>query len=344
VRVLLTGGAGYIGSHTAIQLIEAGHDPVIVDDFSNANPVVLDRLAQICGQAIPCHRLDATDGAALDDVFADAPIDAVIHFAGKKAVGESVEQPLAYYRTNLNSTIEVAAAMRRHGVDRLIFSSSATVYGADATPPMREDAPTSATNPYGWTKVMNEQILRDVAAQHAPRRVALLRYFNPVGAHPSGLIGEDPRGVPNNLVPFIAQVAAGRRPLLRIFGDDYATPDGTCQRDYIHVQDLAAGHVAALTALADGEPGVRTWNLGTGQPTSVLEMLAAFERAVGREIPHEIVGRRPGDAAVSYADPSRANRELGWVAERGVDEMCADTWHWQSQNPNGFGEGDANTP
>jgi UDP-glucose 4-epimerase len=344
VRVLLTGGAGYIGSHTVVQLVQAGHDPVILDDFSNANPIVLDRLAQICGRPIPCHRADATDPAAVEDVFAAEPVDAVIHFAARKAVGESVEQPLEYYRTNLNSTIEVAEAMRRHGVDRLIFSSSATVYGADATPPMREDAPTSATNPYGWTKVMNEQILRDVAARYSPRRVALLRYFNPVGAHPSGLIGEDPRGIPNNLVPFIAQVAAGRRPLLRIFGDDYPTPDGTCQRDYIHVLDLAAGHVAALDALTDAGPGVRTWNLGTGQPTSVLEMLHAFERAVGRDIPHEIVGRRPGDVAVSYADPSRANRELGWAATRSVDEMCADTWRWQSQNPNGFGGEDGDTP
>jgi UDP-glucose 4-epimerase len=343
MRVLVTGGAGYIGSHTVVQLAETGHEPVIVDNFSNANPAVLDRLATITGRQIPCHHVDVTDAAALEQVFAVEPVDAVIHFAGLKAVGESVEKPLAYYGVNLGGTITLTETMRRHGVDLMIFSSSATVYGPAGVPPLREDAPTAASNPYGWTKVMNEQILRDAARQHAPRRVGLLRYFNPVGAHPSGLIGEDPRGIPNNLSPFIAQVAAGRRPELLVFGADYPTPDGTCLRDYIHVEDLAGGHLAALDYLAaldhlaGPDAGVRTWNLGTGRPSSVLEVLAAFERAVGRPIRHRIVERRAGDVPASYADPSLAQAELGWVATRGLDEMCADTWRWQSRNPQGYG-------
>ncbi|MGZ4699167.1 MAG: UDP-glucose 4-epimerase GalE, partial [Oryzihumus sp.] len=250
-------------------------------------------------------------------------------------VGESVEKPLEYYENNLGSTFSLVRAMRRHGVDKLVFSSSATVYGTDQEA-ATEDRPTSATNPYGWTKVMIEQILRDVAAAEEGWRIALLRYFNPVGAHESGTIGEDPQGIPNNLVPFIAQVAVGRREKLQVYGDDYDTPDGTGLRDYIHVEDLAAGHVAALNKLASTDEPVSTWNLGTGTGTSVLEMLHAFERAVGRELPYEVVARRAGDIAVSYADPSRANAELGWRAERSIDDMCADTWRWQQQNPKGY--------
>ena len=329
MRVLVTGGAGFIGSHTVVALAAAGHEPVVVDDFSNSDPGVLDRLTTLTGRAIEGHAVDVCDADRLDEVFATVRPQAVIHFAGLKAVGESVAEPLRYYRVNLDGTIALAAAMRRHDVSTLIFSSSATVYSPAATPPLAEDAPLAATNPYGWTKIMNEQILRDAAAAGGPRQVALLRYFNPVGAHESGLIGEQPRGVPNNLAPYAVQVAAGRLPRLRVFGDDYPTPDGTCQRDYIHVVDLAEGHVAALAALEGGGPGVRAWNLGPGRPTSVLEMVAAFSRAVGRPIPYEIAPRRPGDLVVTYADPSRANAELGWVARRGIDEMCVDAWRWE---------------
>lgn len=331
VRVLVTSGAGYIGSHTVVHLIAAGHQPVIVDDFRNAQPVVLDRLASLTGREIECHRFDVTDAPALDRLLAGQPVDAVIHFAGLKAVAESVTDPLAYYRTNVTGTIAVLETLRRHGVDVLIFSSSATVYGPDGTPPMTEDAPLAASNPYGWTKIMSEQILRDAATQHSPRRIALLRYFNPAGAHPSRQLGEDPRDVPSDLVPYIARVAAGRSSILRIFGDNYPTPDGTCLRDYIHVEDLAAGHVAALAALATGTPAIRTWNLGTGWATSVLEMVHTFERVVGRSIPYEIVDRRPGDVPISYADVGRAHAELGWVARRTIDDMCADAWRWQSR-------------
>jgi UDP-glucose 4-epimerase len=334
-RVLVTGGAGFIGSHSVVALAEAGHEPIVVDDFSNSDPSVCDRLATVLGREIECHAVDVCDEGRLDEVFAAVRPDAVIHFAGLKAVGESVAEPLRYYRTNLGATMSLAAVMRRRGVDLLIFSSSATVYSPAAVSPVREDAPLGAVNPYGQTKVMNEQILRDLAAHGGPSRMALLRYFNPVGAHPSGLIGEQPRGVPNNLAPYVVQVAAGRQPVLRVWGADYPTPDGTCQRDYIHVLDLAAGHVAALAALRASDPAVHTWNLGTGRPTSVLEMVAAFSRAVGRPIPYELAERRPGDMAVTFADPSRANAELGWSAERGIDEMCADAWRWEQQRPVG---------
>jgi UDP-glucose 4-epimerase len=333
MRVLVTGGAGFIGSHTVAALVAAGHEPVIVDDFSNSDASVVQRLGALTGREIAHHAIDVTDGARLDEVFAASRPEAVIHFAGLKAVGESVAEPLRYYRTNVGSTVALADAMRRHDVDHLIFSSSATVYSPDGIPPLREDAPIAAANPYGRTKVVSEQILRDAAAAGAPQRVALLRYFNPVGAHPSATIGEQPRGVPNNLAPYAVQVAAGRLPSIRVFGSDYPTPDGTCQRDYIHVLDLAEGHVAALAALTDGDVGVRTLNLGTGRPTSVLEMIDAFSRAVGRPIPYEITDRRPGDLPVTYADPSRANAELGWVAERGIDEMCADAWRWEQHRP-----------
>src|SRR5690242_2156074 len=306
MRVLVSGGAGYIGSHTVVQLVAAGHDVVVVDSFANAKPSVVERLEALTGAPLDVRSFDLTDVDKTEHLFAHEPFDAVIHFAGFKAVGESVELPLEYYENNLGSTFSLVRAMRRHGVSTLVFSSSATVYGADAPVPMQEDLPTSATNPYGWTKVMQEQILRDVAAADPSWRIALLRYFNPVGAHPSGTIGEDPSDIPNNLMPYIAQVAVGRREKLQVFGDDYPTPDGTGVRDYIHVEDLAAGHVAALNKLASTDRPVSTWNLGTGQGTSVLELFHAFERAAGRKLAYEVVGRRPGDLPEYYADPSLA--------------------------------------
>ncbi len=339
MRVLVSGGAGYIGSHTVVQLVEAGHEVVVVDSFANAKPSVVGRVEALTGQPLDVRSFDLTDHDKTEHLFAHERIDAVIHFAGFKAVGESVAKPLEYYENNIGTTFSLVRAMRRHGVSMLVFSSSATVYGADAPVPMTEDLPTSATNPYGWTKVMQEQILRDVATADPHWRIALLRYFNPVGAHPSGTIGEDPSDVPNNLMPYIAQVAVGRREKLSIYGGDYPTPDGTGVRDYIHVDDLAAGHIAALNRLATTDEPVSTWNLGTGHGTSVLELVHAFERACGRELPYEIVDRRPGDIAASYADPARAESELGWRATRTVDDMCADTWHWQSSNPHGYPEG-----
>jgi UDP-glucose 4-epimerase len=336
MRVLVSGGAGYIGSHTVVQLVAAGHEVVVVDNFSNAKPTVIGRVEALTGSHLPVHAFDVTDRDKTERLFAEAAFDAVIHFAGFKAVGESVAKPLEYYENNLDSTFSLVRAMRRHGVRKLVFSSSATVYGAEPPLPMTEDLPTSATNPYGWTKVMQEQILRDVAAADPTWRIALLRYFNPVGAHPSGTIGEDPEGIPNNLVPFIAQVAVGRREKLAVFGGDYDTPDGTALRDYIHVEDLAAGHVAALARLSVTDAPVSTWNLGTGRGISVLEVLHAFERAVGHELPYEVVGRRAGDIEASYADPSAAHAELGWQATRDIDDMCRDAWRWQSQNPMGF--------
>jgi len=337
MRVLVSGGAGYIGSHTVIQLVVAGHDVLIVDNFANAKPTVVGRLEALSGAHLPVHAFDLRDAEKTEHLFAHEQIDAVVHFAGLKAVGESVQIPLDYYENNLGSTFSLVRAMRRHGVDRLVFSSSATVYGDHAPVPYREDyEPLSAASPYGRTKVMVEQVLRDVAEADASLRVALLRYFNPVGAHPSGDIGEDPQGIPNNLLPFIAQVAVGRRDKLRIFGGDYDTADGTCERDYIHVEDLAAGHVAALTRLGRTDAPVSTWNLGTGEGTSVLEMVHAFERAVGRELPYEIVGRRSGDLPAYWADAARARAELGWSATRSIDDMCADTWRWQQRNPQGY--------
>ena len=335
MKILVSGGAGYIGSHTVIQLVRAGHDVVIVDNFSNARPAVLGRLESLTGTSLPVHAFDLCDYDKTEHLFAAEDFDAVIHFAGFKAVGESVEKPLDYYENNLGSTFSLVRAMQKYDVDKLVFSSSATVYGTDQAG-ATEDRPTFATNPYGWTKVMQEQILSDVAAASPERRIALRRYCNPVGAHASGTIGEDPSGIPNNLMPFIAQVAVGKRDKLMVFGDDYDTVDGTGVRDYIHVEDLAAGHVAALEALTTTDKPVNIWNLGSGRGTSVLELLHAFEKAVGRELPYEVVARRPGDVATSYADPSRANEELGWRTTRTVEDMCADTWRWQSQNPHGF--------
>ena len=336
MKVLVTGGAGYIGSHTVLQLVAAGHDVVVVDDFSGSRPSVVPRLKELAGRGIPVHAFDLADADRLDALLAAESVDAVVHFAAFKAVGESVAKPIAYYRNNIGATLALVDAMVRYAVPHLVFSSSATVYGANAPVPMTEDLPTSATNPYGWTKVMNEQILRDVVVAHPELRVALLRYFNPVGAHPSGRIGEDPSGIPNNLMPFIAQVAVGRREQLSVFGDDYDTPDGTGVRDYLHVEDLAAGHLTALEWIGTHDRPLSVWNLGTGHGTSVLELVHAFERASGRPIPYEVVARRPGDIASSYADPSRAHEELGWRTTRTVDDMCADTWRWQQANPEGY--------
>ncbi len=335
MKILVSGGAGYIGSHTVVQLVQAGHDVVIVDNFCNSSPVVQGRLEALTGREVRLEVFDLCDHARTEQLFAAEGFDAVIHFAGLKAVGESVEKPLDYYENNLVSTFSLVRAMQAHGVDKLVFSSSATVYGTDQAG-ATEDRATFATNPYGWTKVMQEQMLRDIAAADPSLRFALLRYFNPVGAHASGTIGEDPSGIPNNLMPYIAQVAVGKRDKLAVFGGDYDTPDGTGQRDFIHVEDLAAGHVAALEALVRTDDPVNVWNLGSGRPTSVLELLHAFEAAVGRELPYEIVARRPGDVATSYADPSKANRELDWATTRTVEDMCVDTWRWQSTNPQGY--------
>jgi UDP-glucose 4-epimerase len=336
MRILVSGGAGYIGSHTTLQLIAAGHEAVIVDDFSRSKHAVVPRLEALAGRPIEVDEVDLTDRAATEALVAAGRFEAVIHFAGLKAVGESVEKPLEYYANNLDSTLSLLAAMTRHDVGLFVFSSSATVYGENAPVPMKEDFATSATNPYGWTKVMQEQILRDAAVADPGLRVALLRYFNPVGAHASGTIGEDPSGIPNNLMPLIAQVAVGRREKLLVYGDDYPTPDGTGRRDYLHVEDLAGGHVAALEKIAATDVPVSTWNLGTGRPTSVMEMVDAFSRACGHELPVEVAPRRPGDIAESYADPSLAESQLGWRAKRTIDEMCADTWRWQSSNPDGY--------
>ena len=337
MRVLVTGGAGYIGSHTVVQLVAAGHQPVVVDSFVNSRPSVIARLEELTGEQIETHSFDLRDADKTSALFAEGGFDAVIHFAGLKAVGESSQIPLEYYDNNLGTTLSLVQAMRRHGVRTVVFSSSATVYGEAAPVPYVEDyEPLAASSPYGRTKVMQERILSDVAAT-GELQVALLRYFNPVGAHPSGRIGEDPQGVPNNLMPFIAQVAVGRRERLQVFGDDYPTPDGTPLRDYIHVEDLAAGHVAALEHLAaHPDLSVRAWNLGGGRGTSVLEMIAAFEAASGRPIPYEIAPRRTGDLAAFWADATRAETELGWRAERTIEQMCADTWRWQSGNPQGY--------
>ncbi|MFZ2512487.1 MAG: UDP-glucose 4-epimerase GalE [Gordonia sp. (in: high G+C Gram-positive bacteria)] len=336
MRVLVTGGAGYIGSHTVLQLLAAGHQAVIADDFSNAKPSVIDRLESLAGQSIPVYRVDLTDRAATTEMFAVERLDAVIHFAGFKAVGESVAKPLSYYQNNLDSTLSVLAAMDAHNVRTFVFSSSATVYGDNPVRERTEDMPTTATSPYGWTKVMSEQVLADLANADDRWRIAVLRYFNPVGAHPSGLIGEDPSGFPNNLMPFVAQVAVGRREKLSVFGDDYDTVDGTGVRDYIHVEDLAAGHIAALDRMRAVDDGWSAWNLGSGDGVSVLALVDSFARASAREIPYEIVPRRPGDAPAYWADASKANAELGWRTRKTLDEMCADSWRWQSQNPGGY--------
>jgi UDP-glucose 4-epimerase len=335
MKVLVTGGAGYIGSHTCLELLQAGHEVVVVDNLSNSKEESLRRVQELAGASLAFHRVDLLDTEALDAVFAGARIDAVIHFAGLKAVGESVRIPLRYYHNNITGTLNLCEVMAAHGVKNLVFSSSATVYGDPQGVPITEDFPLSATNPYGRSKLMIEEILRDLHASDPAWNIALLRYFNPVGAHPSGRIGEDPNGIPNNLLPYVAQVSVGKLPVLRVFGSDYPTPDGTGIRDYIHVVDLALGHLKTLDRLTTN-PGVVTYNLGTGRGYSVLEMIAAFENASGRQIPYEIAARRPGDVAESYADPTKAQAELGWRASRGIEEMCADTWRWQSANPLGY--------
>lgn len=335
-RILVTGGAGYIGSHTCVELLAEGHDVVVVDDLSNSKEEALKRVREIAGRDLAFHREDVCDESALRRIFAEERIDAVIHFAGYKAVGESVEKPLEYYRNNLDSTLALCRVMAEHRVKRLVFSSSATVYGVPERMPIRETDPLGATNPYGRTKWMIEEILRDLYASDPEWGIVLLRYFNPIGAHPSGRIGEDPNGIPNNLVPFVAQVAIGRLPELKVFGGDYPTPDGTGVRDYLHVVDLARGHCHALDHLASWT-GIEAVNLGTGRGCSVLEIVRAFEAACGREIPYRIVDRRPGDIATCYADPGKARKMLGWTAELDLAAMCADAWRWQSENPDGYG-------
>ena len=333
MRILVTGGAGYIGSHTCVELLEAGHSVAVIDNLSNSKATALERIQQLAGrELLEFLEADLRDRGALSALLARHNFDAVIHFAGLKAVGESTEQPLNYYQNNLCGTLTLCEAMAEADVKRLVFSSSATVYGDPAEVPIPESAPLSATNPYGRSKLFIEEMLRDLHHADPEWRIAILRYFNPVGAHPSGRIGEDPNGIPNNLMPYIAQVAVGKQPRLRVFGNDYPTPDGTGVRDYIHVVDLAQGHLAALNRLqrAGGAP---VYNLGTGQGYSVLEMVRAFEQAAGKPIPFEIVARRSGDIASCYADPALARDELGWQAERGIDVMVADAWRWQQRNP-----------
>ena len=338
MRILVTGGAGYIGSHTCVELLNAGYEVVVVDNLYNASEKALDRVEQITGKKLTFYNADIRDKAAMNDIFDKEAVDAVIHFAGLKAVGESVVKPIEYYENNIAGTLNLCDAMRNHGVKNIIFSSSATVYGDPAFVPITEECPKgTCTNPYGWTKWMLEQILTDLHTADPEWNVILLRYFNPIGAHKSGMIGEDPKGIPNNLLPYVAQVAIGKLECLGVFGDDYDTPDGTGVRDYIHVVDLAVGHVKALKKLEDKE-GVSVYNLGTGNGYSVLQVVAAFEKACGHAIPYEIKPRRAGDIATCYCDPSKAKKELGWEAAYGIDEMCADSWNWQQKNPDGYGE------
>ncbi len=339
MTILLTGAAGYIGSHTAISLVEAGYNIAIVDNFSNSSPEAVHRCEALTGQNIPLFDADASDKQAMQNIFEQVKPAAVMHFAGFKAVGESVSKPLMYYRNNLDTTLTLLECMEEFGVNVFIFSSSATVYGAKASVPYHEESETGGcSNPYGWTKLMIEQMARDAAAANPSLRVVLLRYFNPVGAHSSGKIGENPSGIPNNLMPYITQVAVGRLPYLNIFGNDYNTPDGTGVRDYIHVVDLAEGHVAALQYALE-HTGTEVFNLGTGHGVSVLELVHAFERASGVPIPYKITARRPGDLASVYADCSKAEQVLGWRAKRSVEEMCADSWRWQKNNPYGYSTG-----
>ena len=336
MKLLITGGAGYIGSHTCVELLNAGHEVTVVDNLANSKSAALERVREITGKALTFHRIDLLDRDALDAVFAEERPDGVIHFAGLKAVGESVEKPLEYYHNNIVGTINLLEMMRKYDAKRLVFSSSATVYGDPASVPITEEFPLSVTNPYGRTKLMIEDILRDLYRSDNTWSIVILRYFNPVGAHESGRIGEDPAGIPNNLMPYISQVAAGKLKRLRVFGSDYPTPDGTGVRDYIHVVDLAKGHIAALKKL--GANGIYTYNLGTGRGYSVLDAVKAFEKANEIEIPYDIVDRRPGDIAECYADPALAERELGWRAEKDLVDMCRDAWNWQKNNPDGYPE------
>ena len=339
MKILVTGGAGYIGSHTCVELLNAGYDVVVADNLYNASEKSLARIKEITGKDLTFYKADITDAAAMNEIFEkEQDVNCVIHFAGLKAVGESVAKPLEYYQNNIAGTLTLCQAMRDHGVKNIIFSSSATVYGDPAFIPITEECPKGTpTNPYGWTKHMIEQILTDFHTADPEWNVILLRYFNPIGAHKSGMIGEDPKGIPNNLLPYIAQVAIGKRECLGVFGNDYDTPDGTGVRDYIHVVDLALGHVAAINKVKEN-PGVKIYNLGTGNGYSVLDVVKAFGKACGKPVPYEIKPRRPGDIATCYSDATLAKEELGWEAKYGIDEMCEDSWRWQSQNPDGYGE------
>lgn len=334
MNVLLTGGAGYIGSHMAVALAQAGHQPVVLDNFCNSKPSVMGRLADLCGESLPLVKADVRDTAAVAAALTDHQIEAVVHFAALKAVGESVAKPLLYFENNVGGLLSLLKAMQSTGCRQIVFSSSAVVYGDPARVPISEDDPVGYTNAYAQTKLVGEQFLEALAQSDPSWRVAVLRYFNPVGAHPSGQIGEDPSGIPNNLVPYIAQVAVGRRDHLQVFGSDYATPDGTGVRDYIHIQDLVAGHLASLRVL--GAQGSHLVNLGTGRGYSVMEVIEAYARASGRPIPYEVAPRRPGDVATVFTDPARAQALLGWQAQFGLDDMCRSSWHWQQQNPNGY--------
>ncbi|MBN8210471.1 UDP-glucose 4-epimerase GalE [Bacillus sp. NTK071] len=338
MAILVTGGAGYIGSHTCVQLLNHGSDIVVVDNFSNSKMESLDRVRELTERDFPFYEVDLLDRNSLEQVFEENDIEAVIHFAGLKAVGESVSMPLHYYHNNLTGTFVLCEVMEKYNVRNIVFSSSATVYGMPDRMPITEEAPLSATNPYGQTKLMIEQILRDLYVADSNWSIALLRYFNPIGAHVSGRIGEDPNGIPNNLMPFISQVAVGKLEQLSVFGDDYDTADGTGVRDYIHVEDLANGHLKALEHVLS-TTGVEAYNLGTGNGYSVLQMVKAFEEATGKEVKYSVAPRRPGDIAECYADPTKAKEELGWVAEKGIEEMCRDTWRWQSENPDGYKSG-----
>lgn len=335
MNILLTGGAGYIGTHTSIELINAGHSVIVIDNLSNSSSEALKRVEKITNQTIPFYRADVRDKDTLNRIFTEHSIDGVIHFAGLKAVGESVQKPLDYYSNNIDSTLVLLEAMLVHNIKRLVFSSSATVYGDPSELPLTEDSQVGVgiTNPYGWTKYMNEVILSDISHANNEMGVTLLRYFNPVGAHESGLIGEDPSGIPNNLLPFVAQTAVGKREKVSVFGDDYDTIDGTGVRDYIHVVDLAKGHVAALE---HSKPGVSTYNLATGNGTSVLQLINAFKEASEKDIPYQVVARRPGDVASCYASPAKAEQDLGWKVEKSIQDACKDSWRWQSQNPDGY--------
>lgn len=336
MNILVTGGAGFIGSHTLIELIAAGHNPVVVDNLSNASPEAIHRVEKIVGQPIPFYEVDIRDREGMEKVFAENAFDCCIHFAGLKAVGESVQKPWEYYENNIGGTLVLVDVMRKHGVKNIIFSSSATVYGAPDTMPITEDCPKgSVTNPYGQTKSMLEQVLTDIQKADPQWNVVLLRYFNPIGAHKSGTIGEDPNGIPNNLMPYITQVAVGKLQQLGVFGNDYPTHDGTGVRDYIHVVDLAKGHVCALSAI-EKKCGLAVYNLGTGQGYSVLDLVHAFEKATGVKVPYVIKPRRSGDVAECWSDPSKAARELGWKAQYGIEDMCEDAWRWQKNNPNGY--------
>lgn len=336
MRILVTGGAGYIGSHTCVELLNAGYEVVILDNLYNSSKKAVDRIEEITGKKVTFYEDDMLDVEAMEKLFSKEQIDCVIHFAGLKAVGESVAKPLEYYKNNIQGTLTLVEAMRKHGCKNIIFSSSATVYGDPAFVPITEECPKGTpTNPYGWTKSMLEQILTDLHTADEEWNVILLRYFNPIGAHKSGMIGEDPKGIPNNLLPYVAQVAIGKLECVGVFGNDYDTPDGTGVRDYIHVVDLALGHVKAIDKIKDN-PGVKVYNLGTGNGYSVLDVIKAFSKACGHEVPYQIKPRRPGDIATCYADASLAKKELGWEAQYGIEEMCADSWKWQSMNPNGY--------